>query len=263
MAIGVSTALFYPEYTEIAVQRLADAGVSDIEIFFNSQCEYEISFCRQLKKIIDRYHMNVISAHAFCIVLEPYLFNEYDRRRGDAEKIMRKLVGAASFMGAKYYTFHGNQLRATTTDFDYEEFGKLMSYYADICGDQGIELAWENVSWCQSSDPAFIKNALQYIDSPHLKFTFDFKQAHRANRLPEEYLEVMWDKLVNVHINDYDNAHDCLLPGQGTVDFHHYFELLSSMGYQGNFIIEVYRDNFKDFSEVLKAKEFLLTELKD
>ncbi len=259
MAIGVSTALFYPEYTECAVQQLAEAGISEIEIFFNSQCEYELDFCKKLKEITDQHHINVVSAHAFCIVMEPYLFNEYTRRRQDSEQVMRKLVQAASFMGANYYTFHGNQLRATTPEFDFEEFGRLMSHYADICGEYNMDLAWENVSWCQSSDPAFIKTALTHIKSPHLKFTFDFKQAHRAHRQPEEYLEVMGERLVNVHINDYDDTHDCLLPGRGTVDFAHYFELFSRMDYRGSYIIEVYRDNYQDFSEVLKAREFLLT----
>jgi sugar phosphate isomerase/epimerase len=83
------------------------------------------------------------------------------------------------------------------------------------------------------------------------------KQAYKAFTEPEKYIEVMGEKLVNLHINDRDEKHLCLLPGKGKVDYKSIFSKLNNIGYKGISIIEVYRDNFSGYNELMEAKEYL------
>lgn len=50
-------------------------------------------------------------------------------------------------------------------------------------------VAQENVAWCRSSDPAYLKLLFQNI--PELRYTLDIKQAHRAGHSWREYFEVV------------------------------------------------------------------------
>ena len=67
----------------------------------------------------------------------------------------------------------------------------------------------------------------------------------------------MGDRLVNIHINDFDAEHSCLLPGEGTMDYVPFFEYLRDSGYDAQVLIEVYAANFKDDAQVRKAVEHL------
>ena len=253
--IGISTACFYPCAVEQSLCEIASLGFKTAEIFFNSLCEYEREYCNIFKEILDKNGIKLISAHAFCIILEPYLFNEYERRRADSVKMMRGFLSAAQFLGAEYYTFHGNFTRATTDGFDYREYAARLDYLSDVAADYGIVLAWENVSWCQSCDPQFIKRTLEYSKSENLAFTFDFKQAFRAGRQPEDYLSVMGDRVVNIHINDVDKDGNCCLSGEGILDYGKYFSFVKN--YNGAYIIEVYNDNFTDKLQLVRSRDFL------
>lgn len=253
MEVGISTACFYPMLTEEALEEAAKTGAKRVELFLNAEGEYELSYCEKLQAILKRNGMEVVSAHAFCIVLEPYLFNEYERRRQDAQKTLCKFLKAAQFLGARYYTFHGNLSRATTEEFDYPAYAARLDELADLCGEYGLFLAWENVCWCQSGDPAFMQKALQYSKSPYLKCTFDFKQAFRAGHSPEDFLAVMGERLVNIHINDWNG--NCCLPGQGTLD---YPSLLSHCpSYKGDVILEVYAQNFQKTEELQQSMQYI------
>jgi len=240
---------------EQSLGEIGALGFKKAEIFFNSPCEYEEDYYKAFKEILDRNGTELVSAHAFCIILEPYLFNEYERRRDDSVKMMRRFLSAAQALGAKYYTFHGNFIRATTDDFDYRAYAAQLDYLADIAADYGIVFAWENVSWCQSGDPLFIKRTLEYSRSSNLAFTFDFKQAFRAGRKPEEYWGVMGRRIVNIHINDIDGGGGCCLAGEGILDYIKYMPFLKNYG--GAFIIEVYRSNYADKSQLTKSGEFI------
>lgn len=258
MEIGVSTACFYPMPTESIPQVLKSIGVNKAEVFLNSCSEYEEDFCKKLREEFLRNEIDVVSVHAFVAMHEPFLFESYERRRNDALYFFKKAVRAAEILGAKFHTFHGARKEFMNNGFkDYKTFGKDMSDLADIAGEHNVALAWENVSWCMSSSPEFIKEVLPYISSDNLGFTLDLKQALRAGFNYLEFSEIFKDRLLNVHVSDCDSEKDCKLPGDGTRDFAEIFTNLKGMGYTGDFITEVYRDAFSRPYDVQKSVEYL------
>lgn len=258
MNVGVSSACFYPDITtENTVKVCKELGFNLMEIFLESPYEYKYMYNEELRDICLKNEMKIYSVHAFSGSFEPHLFDAYKRRRDDMLNIFCDVLNAGALLGAKCYVFHGLRRTVQNDKIDYQNIAKSMDFLADMAGERGLFLAWENVSWCESSDPEFIKGVIEYTNTRNLRFTLDLKQARKSGHTAEEYIDVMGDKLVNVHINDSNDDNMCLLPGEGTADLGGIMTGLEEKGYNGPFIIEVYRDNYNDLNEIGRAREYL------
>ena len=256
MEIGLSSAVFYPNLkTENSVKLISDLGFSFAEIFLNSPFEYEIDYVKKLADIKDQYGLKINSVHSFSSSFEPYLFDAYKRRRKDMLKFFEMVCKAGKLLGAKCYTFHG--MRLGPSDFISKELiYEVYSNLAYIAGENEIKLAQENVSWCMSSNVKYLSDLKNNCKYP-IYFTFDIKQAYKAGVNPMEYLDIMDTSLINVHINDRDDKHVCLLPGDGNVDFQSIFNKIKSLNYKGNIIMEVYSNNYKSYEDIINSKRYL------
>ena len=257
MDVGISTACFFPCLTEETIDIVNKLGFKKIEVFLEAESEYSLGFCKKLKEKTNAFGIEIVSIHSFCSPFEPYIFSGYERRSRDSLKIFEKVTRAAQCLGAKYYTFHGNRAEVTNDEFDFTKFGKMMSYLADFSFDMGVTLAWENVAWCQSSSPSFIKSALEYITSDKLRFTLYVKQALRSSIDPMEYVAVMAEKIANVHINDGNKIKTCLLPGCGEIDLASIIAALFRNDYKNDLLIEVYNENFDTLDDIKRSKLYL------
>ena len=85
----------------------------------------------------------------------------------------------------------------------------------------------------------------------------DIKQAYRAGTEWEQYVEAVGDRIVNLHISDYTDTSDCLLPGQGNVDFRKLFQQLEAYGYHGSAMVEVYSNDYSNPDELWQSRQFL------
>lgn len=256
MKIGISTANFYPDInTEDTIEKIKKLGFPIVEIFINSESEYEPGFIGRLKDSLEKNNIEVYSIHGFSTSFEPFLFDRYKRRREDMIKRYKSIIKAAKGLGARTYTFHGlrkTEWRNLNKDFVIDIY-KNLSYEA---ANQGIIFSQENVSWCKSSEIDFLELLKDKMKYP-VKFTFDIKQAYKAGVSPMSYLDIMGKDLVNFHINDRDENNLCLMPGRGTVDFRAIKNKLIEIGYDNVGIIEVYRDNYRNEDEFITSKEFL------
>lgn len=258
MRVGVSTACFYPNLTEKTPELLERAGVKCAEVFLNSYSEYDEDFCKMLREKFDKSQIEIISVHSFVAMHEPFLFGSYERRKKDAVGVYKKVITASHILGAKFHTFHDARKEFMNDGFkDLKAFGKDMSNLADIAGGQNIKLAWENVCWCMSNSPEFLRELMPYITSDNLGFTLDLKQSDRANSNYLEYLDVFGDRLLNVHVSDKNEKYDCMLPGSGSRDFGRILADLKRYNYDGDLIIEVYNNSFKSVDEIKKSEIFL------
>jgi sugar phosphate isomerase/epimerase len=256
MRIGLSSATFYPSVnTEDSIEIMSKLGYECGEVFLNSICEYEEDFVKRIVENKERYKFDVISVHAFGSVFEPYLFDRYERRRKDLIKFFRAVCKAAALLGAKYYTFHGMRLEKYS-DINKTFIVDIYNELSYIASEEGIMLSQENVSWCMSALPDFLKMIKSECKYP-LGFTLDIKQSYKANISPDVYIDIMKNNLVNIHINDRDNANPCLLPGKGSVDYKSLLTGLKSIGYKGDGIIEVYSTNYNSLEELRDARNFV------
>lgn len=256
MEIGLSSASFYPNInTEQSIALMSSLGFTIGEIFLNSPSEYEEDFIKILIEEKNKNNFNINSLHSFSSSFEPYLFDNYKRRRDDMYICFKKICKAAKMLGANSYTFHGMRLSNINT----LDKKLVVDIYDKLCYtalEEGIRLAQENVCWCMSSNLDFLNLLLEKCKYP-IHFTLDIKQAYRAGKEPEDYINVMGINLVNFHINDMDENNQCLIPGSGKVDYKKIYDKLCKINYTGAGIIEIYRENYEDYMEIAQGREFL------
>ncbi|MCY6369669.1 sugar phosphate isomerase/epimerase family protein [Clostridium ganghwense] len=256
MEIGISSACFYPHVClEDSIKLMKGLGFERGEVFFNCPSEFEEEFVNKLIYEKEKYDFTINSVHAFSSFFEPYLFDSYKRRRNDMLKYFKQVCIAGKRLGAKSYTFHGMR-KIDTRFFHPSHVVDIYNELLYISSEIGIKLAQENVSWCMSSDIDYLKMLKEQCKYP-LNFTLDIKQAYKALFSIEEYIKVMNEDIVNLHINDRDSENPCLLPGKGEVDYRKLHSSLKDVNYKGAAIIEVYSDNYVNYEEVVKSRNFL------
>ena len=65
MNIGISTASFYPMLLEDGINIAADLGYRRVEMFLNSESEYDPAFCKERRRQLDDLGIEVISMHPY------------------------------------------------------------------------------------------------------------------------------------------------------------------------------------------------------
>lgn len=252
--LGASTACLYPLETEKALEQMGKLGVQKVEIFYNSSSEYEVNYMKNLKSILDYYGMEAVSMHPYDSVSEPFMFfTDYSRRFQDTLDQYQRYFERMQLVGSRIFVFHGDRYDSRFPEEAYfERFGALYERGEA----SGITVAQENVQRCKSREPRFIAEMSRYLGD-QVRFVLDLKQAIRGQVSPYEMLEAMGDRLVHLHLNDHDEAQDCLLPGRGQFDFGALFCRLEEMGYHGCGLVEVYRRNFAEPEEIREALQFL------
>ena len=108
-----------------------------------------------------------------------------------------------------------------------------------IAKSEGIHLAAEvlpgRALGCNSDELKYMTEQIS-----DLKVCFDVNHLYTESH--EEFVEKMGDKIVTVHISDYDFVQERhWLPGKGKNDWKKIIELLNSINYNGAFMYEVGR----------------------
>lgn len=254
MNLGISTACFYPEVTEKAVKYLCENGTPEIEVFFNSACEMRGNILSEISNITKSNGTRVVSVHPFTSGFEPFmLFSDYERRYLDGLEFYKRYFDACNILGAEIMVLHGD--RADSRHGEERYFERYLGLYR-AAQKEGVCVAQENVCRCKSRDLVFLSSMKKQLGD-ELSFVLDLKQATRSELSYKDVLSVMGDKLVHVHLNDCDQDHDCLLPSQGKRNFKELFLKLKDLKFKGSAIIEVYRENYGEYTELLKSLDFL------
>jgi sugar phosphate isomerase/epimerase len=91
------------------------------------------------------------------------------------------------------------------------------------------------------ADAAMLRRIVDEVDSPHLGLSYDSGHAMLAGN-PVGTIHAMGPRLWGVHLHDTRGTEDDhLIPGMGVVPFDDVARALAAVGYQGTFMIEVYR----------------------
>jgi sugar phosphate isomerase/epimerase len=257
MEIGVSSATFFnKEVTENSFGLMKRLGFKTAEVFLTTFSEYEKDFVEMLAARREANGIRVYSVHSLNQQFEPELYNSNDRTRENAEVFFRKVAYGARVLGARYYTFHGPALlKRTPYRFDFEYLGERTRRICGILSEYGAELAYENVHWTYFSTPEYFLKLKREVEN--LRACLDIKQAMQSKIPYAEYLKVMGDRLVNVHVCDYDENGKLCVPGRGSFDFVEFFKVLKGTDYDGPVLMELYGDDYASFGEVDAGREYL------
>lgn len=264
--LGISSATFYPMLTEDAVDQIIRLGYRKAEIFLNSECEFAPDYIQTLREHLDNGGVEVVSVHPYTSAIEAlYFFTAYPRRVNDALRIYERYFTMAERLGARYFTLHGdrnvtastaNSLSAVPKELHLE----VLSRMADLAAAHGIIITQENVSWCASRNPDYIRMLRAGLGN-RIGFTLDIKQARRAQVDIYDYLDAMGDRLLNIHISDYNEQDSCLLPGNGIMDYQQFVQYLRKIDYHGSLILETYSTAFDDIRQIESSKLLLENEI--
>ena len=253
--IGISSACFFPLDTIKSVEACADAGFDIEEIFINTDSELSGEYFGRLKKVVSERKLRITSIHPFTSGFENILFFVgYDKRIEDGAEYYKKYFNAAAELGAKYVIFHGNNMKTEFCGF--ERYCEIFEYINSKAKPFGVELIHENVSFSIVAEPENIRKIRRTC--PEMRFAFDAKQSCRGGFDPYAALDAMGDAVVHVHINDYDlEKKVCRPPFCGKLDLPLIISKLRKIGYEGDTIVEVYRENFESVSELTRSAKRL------
>ena len=226
----------------------------------NTFSEYKPEFARLL--VERKGNVKIHSVHAMTTQFEPMLFNINKRTRDEAYELFREVCAVARELGAKYYTFHGPALMKVTSKAPpMSEFGPKVRAMTEIAAEYGVTIAYENVHWCYFRYPEFIKELGEY--APLLRSTLDIKQARQSGYDYRDYIDAMGDKLVTVHVLDFDRHGVMQLPTRGTFDYAELFSRVYDKNPDANVMIEVYSNNYQHEEELYSSLDSLKTILSD
>lgn len=259
MSIGISTASFYPLEVEQALKLIGENKTECAEIFYNASRELKDSFTDYVLDICKETGLRICAIHPMLSFAEPYMiFSEYDRRFDESQETFKHYFEIAATLGAKYINLHGDR---PTGKLSVEEYCERFKILADEGKRFGVTLCQENVNGYRSADPEFLADMVRLLGND-ANFTLDIKQCVRAGYTVNEIIQSMDGKIRHVHISDHSLAGDCLLPTRGNFNFSDLINTLSADGYAGDYVIEVYQNAYKHYSEILECHKALCNSLK-
>ena len=256
MEIGLSTACFYPMPTEQALRLAVSLGFRAIEVFFNAECEFDEGYLCEMRGILKDGGARVVSVHPYTSVMEGLLFcSAYERRTDEGLRLYERYFRAAQQLGTRSFTFHGERAMRSIPEAENTAGKGAVANLNRLCalaGNYGITVSHENVAWCRSASPTYLKSLREGVDS--LGFTLDIKQAVRANVAIERYLDVMAGRLTNVHLSDCAPGRSCMLPLEGTLNYPELLSKLRAAGYDAALMIEVYASDYSCSAQLVRAR---------
>lgn len=255
MQTGISTASLFGRFnTEDALSFLSDKGVSVAEVFLESFCEYNKEFGEFLAA--RKGNTAIHSVHTLTTQFESTLYSLNERAQNDSFTLLEKTMQAARAMGAEYYTFHGlARVKCTPYIIDYERVGAITQRIIDVCEKYGVTLAYENVHWAYYNYIGFFSELKKRTSG--LKGTFDIKQARQSGVDFREFIDEMGGDIVTAHLSDIDENGKMCLPGRGVTDFKEVLSRLRDKGFDGALLLEVYKNDFKDFDELFDSLSYV------
>lgn len=254
MKIGVSTASLYPLHAEDAFKTLCGLGVKTIEVFANSTCEGQEPCVSEMLGMQREYGVDVTSFHPFSSPMESvFLFSTYDRRIDEMMTLYRGFFESMKKFGAEIFVLHG---AISSSKCSEQHYVKQFAMLSDAGREYGVTVAQENVSYCLSGKLEFLKMMKRELGDK-AKFVLDLKQARRSHEDPLDYVKELGGNIAHCHISDADSDRDCLAVGAGCFDFEVLIKALVDKGFDGNLIVELYRQNYGDFSELKTSADNL------
>ena len=250
MKAGISTAtLFLKQETEDAVKTIKNLGADCAEIFYGTFYEYRPEFSKALAADINGFEIS--SVHANTYHIDNALFSRSRRNRGDGFYWLDQVMRSAQLLGCKAYTFHGKADKTAGI----ERVADYLREAVEFCARYGVSLCLENVAWCMYNKPKIFTELKARI--PDLRGVLDIKQARRSGYSYKEYIEDMKGSISHVHLSDVDKDGKMCLPYKGVTDFTEVLKRLKGAGFDGNVLIEVYNEDYSDFSELKNSLDYL------
>lgn len=260
MKLGLSTAAFYGRLeTEDAAARIAQLPLDCAEVFLQSDSETTTGFARLVKENL--FGVPCTSIHTLS-GYENYMAGRPARQIRDAFDHFRRVLDAGQALGAGIFVYHGrNTPLLSPLPWNLKWNIEAIAPMCEEAKARGMIIAWENVCWCQLTEPLRVLEAREAL--PQVRFTLDIKQAMRAGCDPIAFVYAMGDRLCNVHVCDWMEDGTLCLPGEGVFDFGALMSALHAVHYDGPVVLEPYHALIKSDDALLQSVAFMRNIMKE
>lgn len=250
---GVSTASFFPDYTEVSLEKVCQMKASSTEVFLNCYSELEHPYLQALKNMADDHGVQIASVHPFSSNDEPfYFFSQYPRRFQEGVNLYRRYFQAAQILGAKILVFHGDFMQSKSPlELVYERLSQL----CQVAQEYDITLCHENVARCISREKDFFVELAKEV--PKCGFVFDVKQAFLVQPDIYSFAAAMGNKIRHIHLSDHNQTQHCIPPGTGDLNLPRLLKQVYHQGFDGSVIIELYRDSYQQEIDLQQSYHYL------
>ena len=234
--VGLSTAF---DLTEENFKKLRDAGISAIEISVPAEKYAGIDYAG-VKKFADEYGIKLWSYH-----LPFYPFEKIDISALDEEQrkytlsYFSEIIEKATAIGFDKVVVHasGEPIEECKREKRMSQAKKSLAFLAEFAGKRGAVIAVEDLPrTCLGRNSSDIKELLSA--DKRLKVCFDTNHLLGEDNL--DFMEELKDKIITVHISDYDRVNERhWLPGEGVIDWQEMLKKFREIGYKGVWMYEI------------------------
>ena len=247
---------FADEYTDSFEEQLTalnEFGIENIEIRFLNGKNISVlkrNEATEAKKKLDAFGINVSA------IGSPIGKIQLDGDINDHLETAKRIFESANIFDTRYirvfsfYAPNGKDIADMKSEVLY-----YLENFVVLAREYGITLCLETVHWCAFSTPDFFKVVKEY--APNIGVTLDIKQAWQSGYDWNEYLDVIGDRLKNVHLCDHDKDGNICMIGKGVFPFDKLIARLKEDGYQGPIIIEQYAKDYDSYDQVGDSVQYL------
>ena len=246
MNIVTTTDVFPPSYqAEDVLDRLARLGYTTLDIGL----DYCVGEDRLLEG--DGWRERVIALRQQADALGvAYTLAHAPHNVGSLSDRQIRSYETAALLGARAIVVHPIHEINGRIIQDADEFVRVnqeaLRHALPFLEAHGLILLFENILWGASIHPQNIVSLVRAIHSPHCGWCFDTGHAHYYGIEPCVLRELDVPPL-SLHIQDthgpgYGDEH--LLPGDGTIDWKEFLEILHEIGYTGDLVLEAHHQSY-------------------
>lgn len=138
--------------------------------------------------------------------------------------------------------------RIITDDREFIEYNAgIIRGWLPLAEAHGVTILTENLLWGSSIHPKVIAELVREVDSPSFGWCFDTGHVHCCG-VPVSVLREVSVPPLSLHIQDNHGIQvrdEHLLPGDGTIDWKEFLDILIEIGYKGDLVLEAHHQSLE------------------
>ena len=229
--IGITSYAF--EHTDARFQKLLDSGLSAVELAMSATPNIDT------ENFINMANRNGVLVWSCHLPFRPDISVPDPEYRKTVIPALSEIIKKVSARGVDKFVLHPSLPIKEGADRNEHKLVSMehLSKLADIAAECGAVIAVEDmVKVCLGNSVEELSEMISVNDK--LRVCFDVN--HLLNNTHEEFFEALGDKIVTVHISDYDFVQERhAFPGRGKIDWPKLYSLFVKYGYNGVWMHEL------------------------